>query len=459
MVRGHGWRSVAAAGALGASSFAGLASGMAHPRLDPDVPHRVFVGVPPAARPAVPDRIPYPAGAKPRTAALPSSTRLPKTLGERWRVAPDDGLLTPAVVTAEGAVIVAAGTGDLIQLDAEDGRERWRRGLGDDVPAAAPVIASDGRIVLLTVGGELWRVSPREGRVHARQRLALDDASEAVPPLAREDGSLVVAAGRTALVVDAWGHATARATLPATPVQGLLAWRRGILYVGRGGEVVSWHPPGKPRVLGRIQEDVSDVRPLLVGPRTLIVVRGRRELVAFDLLTYVTTTSLVAPLPWAYDGTPTLARDTLLATTTEGVMMRFDPRGRERSRLALEPGALVVPPKLTSPSRATPDATRPSRVASRIAASPPVLADEEGTIVFARHSGRVGVIPSAMERDAPRASIPSLCAEIVGLQPAGPERVLVNCGYRTLVLLGSAAGPSSGGAPETDAPPGAEKTP
>lgn len=405
--------------------------------LDPDVPHAVFVGRAPSAPPAVPKRAPRP---QPQ-ASLPAD---PKPL---WRRELEVGVDVPPAVTADGGLVLALSSGEVLRLDPE-GKELWRRALAASAPSARPVLTSDGGVIVLTGEGGLWRLTAG-GAIASRRQLGWEDANDVVPPLARDDGSLVLAGSSAAMIMDGKGRITARTALHEPPTGHLLSWRGGVLWTTRSGRVTWWRSPQRPRVLGSMGGTLFDGGPILVSDRTLVAVLSRSSVVAFDLLGRRSTLLFDVMRPSQLDGTPTLAGDTLLFTTMPGVLVGLDPLGLEVRRQALDPAAALVPAPLVP---GTPPVFRRFDGAP----SPPVLADAAGRIVFMRGDGRLGVV---MPEQAPRTVERTVCARPIAMLPAGKGRVVVACRLGTIVMLGDGAKPAAPAPAAPSATPSASSEP
>lgn len=424
----------------------GLSGAVAHAAgdLDPDLPHAVFVGRAPAAQPAVPKRVPRSV----TRATLPAD---PKPL---WRRELEVGVDVPPAVTADGGLVLALSSGEVLRLDPE-GKELWRRALAASAPSTGPVLTSDGGVVLLTGEGGLWKLTAG-GAIASRRQLGWEDANDVVPPLARDDGSVVLAGSSAAMIMDSRGRMTARTALREPPTGHLLSWRGGVLWTTRSGRVTWWRSPQRPQVLGSMEGPIFDGGPVLVSDRTLVAVVYRSTVVAFDLLGRRSTLLFDVQRPSQLDGTPTLAGDTLLLTTMPGVLVGLDPLGLEVRRQALDPAAALV---TAPPTPGTPPVFRRFDRAP----SPPLLADEAGRIVFLRGDGRLGVV---MPKQEPRTVERSVCARPIAMQPAGKGRLVITCRLGTVIMLGNErksaapvpAAPSAAPAPSSGSPgaPGGE---
>lgn len=403
-----------------------LAGAVAHAAgaLDPDEPHAVFVGKAPTAPAAVPKRPPR----RGTRATLPAD---PKPL---WRRELEVGVDVAPAVTSDGGVVVALSSGEVLRL-APDGKEMWRRALAAAAPVTRPVVTSDGGVVVLTSEGALWRLTAG-GAVSARRQLGWEDANDVVPPMARDDGSIVVAGASAAMILDGRGRVTARTALKEPPTGHLLAWRGGVLWASRSGAVTWWRSPQRPEVLGSLGGPLFDGGPILASDRTLVAILSRSSVVAFDLLGRRSTLLYEVLRPSQLDGTPTLAGDRLLFTTMPGVLVGLDPLGLEVRRQALDPVAALVAPPVAPGAQPVP------RRFDR-APSPPLLADAAGRVVFLRADGRLGV---ASPEQVPRTITRTVCARPVAMVPAGQGRVLVTCRLGSVVMLGDAA-PKPAGAP------------
>jgi outer membrane protein assembly factor BamB len=405
---------LAAAVVLGASA---LASWSLAQSFGPSAPVTVVVGDPQG--PAPRDRV--------DAARLGrASTTLPQAPKELWRRELAGGVELSPVVDSKGGVIVALSSPDVVRLNGV-GQQTWRARLGGDAAAAAPVLASDGSAKVLTVDGVLHSISS-DGALTSSIALGIDvgdDSSRGASPLARDDGSVVVAGTGSIVIVGPRGAVLARTSLEGRPAGGLLPWRGGVLVTTDEGHVFSWKPPGLPKKRGELGA-LAPAGASLVSDRTVVSVVGHDRLVALDLLRGTTTlllrsTNPGSPLEAAVALTPD---GQLLATSVMGELLGVDARGAFVRRQALEKLSTLF-----SGDGGVPALFRPAQ----IQASPPLVVDPDGRVAFARSSGKVGVI--AADGTVAVASARH-CARPIALLPAGTGRFVVVCRSGSVAMFG-----------------------
>lgn len=206
---------------------------------------------------------------RPKPADLPALT---PTVGARqaWSLRLP-AIDYPAVVQAhEGRVVIAAGDGTVLEVDAASGRELWRASVG--APLAAGVGSDGTTVAVVTRANEL--VALREGRVAWRQRLPAQSFSA---PLVAGARVFLLTADRAVTAFD--GQGGQRLWTQQRPGGDPLVLRQtGVmlpvgdtLVVGLGGRLsglnpsngsVRWDVPvATPRGINEIERLVD-----LVGP-------------------------------------------------------------------------------------------------------------------------------------------------------------------------------------------------
>lgn len=396
---------VVAAGCVVASVAAGF---------DPDEPMEVVVGAPPGVAPS--ERL------DPERRGR-ASTALPTAPRELWRRELAGGLDVPPLATGDG-IVAALTSPDVVHLDMQ-GRQRWRVHLGNAPAAVAPAITSDGSVVVLTADGVLWKISAG-GAVRWRRDLHLRAKKALAAPLARDNGSVVVAGETEIVQVGPTGELEARDNLPGRPIGGPIPSDGGVLATLADGSVHRWVPPTPPRKVGDLGGQLVDGGATLASERTLLAVVDRLRVVALDLKSRAVTPllsvdgsiQLEAPLTLDHQGV-------LWVTTVAGALVGLDPRGTIVRQWALEPLALAG------------DAGPPAifqRIETRV--SPPLIADPEGRLGFARSTGKVGVV-------APDGTIavadPRFCARPLAVLPAGPSRMVLACRSGSIAAFGESS--------------------
>jgi hypothetical protein len=381
--------------------------------IDPTLPRTVVVGPPRGAAPA--ERL----DAR-RTGRTPLA--LPSAPAEIWRHNLGGGLDVAPLVDARGDVVAALTSPEVVRLGA-DGRERWRARLGPAAAVAAPVLTSDGTMVVVTAGGQAIGLWPSGALRYATSLGARGTREADASPLALEDGGVLVASGRSLIELDADGAVRARATLEERPVGGLVAGPEGALVTTESGAVFSFRAPGAPRRLGSFGGVVRRGA-ALADARTLVGVVDGRALVAFDLVTGAAHVRVSAPAGALFDGPPAIdASGLALAPTTTGLVIGADASGSDRLRVAIDRAPLTGDAGVTFFGAASPE-SRPTA---------PLVVDAAGRVAFARPGGRSGVIAAdgAVTLAAERT-----CGTPIALAPAADRRLLVACRDGVVLMLG-----------------------
>jgi len=352
-------------------------------------------------------------------------TPLPRAPRELWRRELAGGLELPPLVDANGAVVAALVSPDVVRL-AADGRQLWRTRLGAAPAVVAPVLTSNGSTALVCSDGTLWSVSAG-GAVRFSIDLMMRTKKARAAPLARDDGSLIVAGENEIVQVGPGGAIRSRAQLPSRPIGGVIPWRRGVLVTGRDGVVHFWQPPAALRKLGELGGQLEGGG-TLASDRTVVGVIERRNVVALDLLNGSTTLLLGgAGSMRQFEAPVTLnTKGVLLVSTFAGELFGIDAHGMLVRRVALEPQATMfgIDAGVPLPSMFRRVETRPS---------PPLVVDSSGQVAFVRNSGKVGVLDTS---DNQLTANPRLCARPIGLLPAGTGRMIVACRSGSLALYG-----------------------
>lgn len=356
-----------------------------------------------------------PAGAQPMARVDPArsgcTAQLPDRPREVWNRGLRGGIEQLPAVDDKGNVILATGSGEMVQLG-PDGTEQWRTRTGVGSAGTAPVILSDGTRFVITAAGEAWGVTA-QGTRKFRVDLTSVGREIRVAPLPRDDGSVVIAAWSRMLVLSADGTIRDQVDTKETLVGALLGARDGIVATSESGSVWMWSPPLAPRKIGTLQ-GTARAGAALADTLTLAAVVDNRRLTTMDLRTgALTTRETVSGL----EGPPAAGPGQVVyAASMSGLLIGMGPAA-ETLRVALSPqttledGGVVV----TSQS------------------SPPVLCDRAGRVAFVRGDGRVGVVSA----DGRVSAISSLaCYDPMGVVPAGGSKFLVACRGGTLRAYG-----------------------
>jgi hypothetical protein len=368
--------------------------------VDPWSPRTLRVGAPPGPAPS--ERID-----SARSGA--TSLTFPERAVELWRRQLAGGIDLPSAIDRDGGVIIAETIPEVVRLSA-DGKESYRVRI-DGAPAVPPVITSANLAFVVTTTGRAVGIHP-DGRIAFSTPLDVRGRDIETVPLARADGTVVVAAGTEIVVVDGDGEVVLRASLDARIVGAVLESAEGILLTTDAGAVLALRPPlAHPRELGSFG-GAPRRGAMLVDRRTLVAVVEGRSLVALDLPTGTNVRLAAAgalgsiEAPAAFDP----RRNLVLFTTTAGLLLGVDRKGEERLRGAVDPQAALGTPV--------------AGLAAEVKTSPPIVVDARGRIAFARSGGRVGLISADGAVTIVRER---LCGTPVSVLPAGPGTLIVTC--------------------------------
>lgn len=370
-----------------------------------------------------------------------SKTRFPSEPVELWRRELAGGLELPPVVDAEGEVVAALVSPDIVRIG-KDGRQTWRARLGAAPAVAPPVLTSDGSTFVVCGDGTAWSVSAG-GAVRFTTNLGIRTKKAMAAPVALENGSVAIAGDLDLAIIAGDGSIRAQASLPSRPVGALLRYRRGILVATQTGDVYHWRSPLGPQKLGSLGGALEG-GVMLVSKRAVVGVVNRDSVVVLDLESGNTTLVIgEASTLVALEGPTALSPNgQLLVTSVVGEMFGIDAHGVVERRIPLEPlpalfgadAGVSVPPIFRRLD------TRPS---------PPLIVDKRGSIAFIRNSGKVGIV-------RPDGSITTvnrrLCARPIAVLPAGPGRLVAACRSGSVAMFGDPPPPSDDAAPPDASP-------
>jgi hypothetical protein len=411
--------------------------------IDPSLPRTLVVGAPRGAAPS--ERIDAQRSGR-------SRTLFPAAPLHRWEHHITGGIELAPVVDDHDNVIVVGTTPDAIKLDSS-GKEVWRLRFGTSAAVVAPVLTSDGTLVIVTAAGQAVGVTAA-GSLRFVTALGLRGRDADTVPLALDDGGVIVAAGGTLVEIDRDGAVRARTALEIKPgsadsrVTGALVQGPSgeALFTTESGSVFAWRPPMAPRKLGNLG-GFPRRGGVITGPRTLTAVVDSRRIVDFDLPTGVTRVRQSSGSAAQIDGPITLGPDgLLLAATQAGLLVGVDGAGNETVRIALEK-APIAPAVAPGPTAAQPGGAVNIfggtvgggagsgffGVPVEIKPSPAPIIDSEGRIAFVRASGRAGVVSP---RGVVTLASERVCGSPLAALPAGDKRLLIACRDGGLWLYG-----------------------
>ncbi|MEP7119605.1 MAG: hypothetical protein ABJE95_01800 [Byssovorax sp.] len=439
----HRSPSFPASGRVAASAVVAVALSLASPAradvIDPSMPRTLVVGAPRGDAPS--ERLDAQ-----RTGRSPSL--FPAAPLHRWEHHITGGIELTPVVDEHDNVLVVGTAPDVIKLDSE-GKEVWRLRFGTSAAVVAPVLTSDGTLVIVTAAGQAVGVTPA-GALRFVTPLGVRGRDADTVPLALDDGGVIVAAGGTLVEIDRDGVVRARTALEIRPgsadsrVTGALVQgpAREALFTTESGSVFAWRPPLAPRKLGNLG-GFPKRGAVVTGPRTLTAIVDSRRIVDFDLPTGVTHVRGSTGSGAMIDGPVTLAPDgLLLAATQTGLLLGVDGAGNETVRIALEKPP-IAPPVAPGPTPGSVNIFGGTVGGSpgagffgapvEIKPSPAPIIDREGRIAFVRATGRAGVVSP---RGVVTLASERVCGSPLAALPAGPKRLLIACRDGGLWLYG-----------------------
>ena len=435
-------RSVIAAATIAAAALLPASPARADV-IDPSLPRTLVVGAPRGAAPS--ERIDAQ-----RTGR--SRTLFPAAPLHRWEHHITGGIELAPVVDEHDNVIVVGTTPDAIKLDSE-GKELWRLRFGTSAAVVAPVLTSDGTLVIVTAAGQAVGVTP-SGSLRFVTPLGVRGRDADTVPLALDDGGVIIAAGGALVEIDRDGAVRARTALEIKPgsadsrVTGALVQGPSseALFTTESGSVFAWRPPLAPRKLGNLG-GFPRRGAVVTGPRTLTAVVDSRRIVDFDLPTGVTHVRQSSGSGAQIDGPITLGPDgLLLAATQAGLLVGVDGAGNETIRIALEKPP-IAPSVAPGPAAAQPGGSVNIFGGTvgggggsgffgapvEIKPSPAPIIDREGRIAFVRANGRAGVVSPG---GAVTLASERVCSSPLAALPAGVKRLLIACRDGGLWLYG-----------------------
>jgi hypothetical protein len=279
------------------------------------------------------------------------------------------------------------------------------------------VLISNGARVIFSSNGQLSAFSA-SGKLLRRQSLAPPGSNANSPPLALDDGGLIVALGGLVLRLDPSGEVIAKVVVD-DDVRTVLRDTGGtLLLVTARGDVVEWRPPHQPNPRGSFGGKVDDGA-ALSGPSRVAAVVDRTRLIELKLATGTRHVRLPDG-PLLLRGPPaiSMSAESRIASV-DGLLLGHDAAGRETLRVALEPISL-----------SSGDAGTPSPLAG---AAPPLIIDGEGRIGFVRPGLDAGVVmPDGEVVPAPGAA----CGDPIAIAPGGARRMVVACRSGLIFMLG-----------------------
>lgn len=231
-----------------------------------------------------------------------------------------------APLVVGGDLVLVAGRGDIAYLDASDGSELARVGIGAG-SCGPPTALADGTVVVVASSG--LAIGVKKSGVVFRTRIGGEPSILGhISPLSLADGGAVVASGTELAALDARGNVRTRATVPEEIDGALLAVHGRVLAVATTGVVYAWTP-------GHDVERIGNFGARAVGgatvadDHTLLAVTEGARIVALDLDKGVVTPR--ASTTGAIFLGPVSMRGTSAVILAKGVrgssLLSFDPSG------------------------------------------------------------------------------------------------------------------------------------
>jgi outer membrane protein assembly factor BamB len=204
-------------------------------------------------------------------------TRLPRTPEVAFRIRLPGGIGQAPASDAAGALIVVHGEPRVSKLDAQ-GRTLWTKRLESEA-VAAPVLTSDGTILLLTREGEALLFAP-SGKLLRKSALPLGESRHRTLAIPTVNGGALVASGTDVVELDQSGE-VARQTHTLTNITAIAQSDSGLLAICEDGAVALARATGDFEVIGNLGGAVPDGGAVQRGK--IFAVVDAHKLVAFDL--------------------------------------------------------------------------------------------------------------------------------------------------------------------------------
>ena len=291
--------------------------------------------------------------------------RLPRAPAVAFRVRLPGGIGQAPASDAQGNLIVVHGEPRLSELDAQ-GRTLWTTRLENEA-TNAPVLLSNGSILLLAHGAEALLFSP-SGKLLHKTTLPIDERRQRTVAIPSANGGALAASGTDIVELDTAGDITRQGHAPAN-ITAVLQWGANSFAICENGAVLRAHETGDFEVIGNLGGAVPEGGALQNGKLFAIV--DAHKLVAFDLTRGV-------PVTLASDPAVTLSGPLVLFENQSSVLVADG--GFLSLHAAL--GNETLRASITEASRAFDPATRGLRPALAIG-------DPEGAVAAARSGSDV----------------------------------------------------------------------
>ena len=300
------------------------------------------------------------------------------------------------VVDDAGRMVIVTPAGRVVQLT-KAGRQDWVQQLGSP-PAGPPVLSTGGDRILVGAEQRLVRFAS-DGRRVLGIRLPYALAERMPAPLPMFDDGVLLAHPDRLVWYGRDGNLRAEGDVHGT-TEVLLQEADRVIAVMSGGRVLSWRPGAPPHIVGDLRGHVGGAASL-AGTRLVAVIDGR-ELRQMDLRSGRVTT-LVARSALRLTPALVVLDEVTVVTTTNGLALGIDARGREAFRVALWTQGPTVAPTT---------------------GHVPLLGDSAGNLVFATPAGAVTV---ATPRKDGQPQPARGCVDPLALVPLGPQAFALAC--------------------------------
>ena len=273
----------------------------------------------------------------------------------------DDEAFGGGIAYENGVLFVSTGFADIISLDAETGKERWRKRLSGPM-RAAPTVA-DGRVFVVTIDNQLFVLSGATGdrlwshagfseiaRLLGAASPAVGTGTVIVPYSSGEIFALRVENGRPLWSDNLSSSQRLDALSTLADIRGMPVVDRGLVYaISHSGRMVAIDLRSGTRVweksIGGVEMPwiAGEFIYLLTNESQLVCLtrRGGRVRWVRDLPQYEDSDDKDDPIKWSG---PTLAGDRLVITGSHGEAWSVSPyTGKVLGRLDLSEEVFLPP--------------------------------------------------------------------------------------------------------------------
>jgi len=204
--------------------------------------------------------------------------RFPLTPEIAFRVRLSGGIGQAPASDSTGNLIIAHGEPRVSKLDGR-GRTLWSKRLESET-ICAPVLLSDGHILLVTHDGTTLVLEPTSGQPLYEGALPFAESRHRTLSIPTESGGALVASGTELVELDSRARVVRQTHVPPN-VTSVAEFGRGLLAVSENGALSVAHESGDFELVGQLGGAVSEGA-AVQNDRVFAVVDGHK-LVAFDL--------------------------------------------------------------------------------------------------------------------------------------------------------------------------------